>query len=1514
MIRKITDIITGGIIFNSSKAVEPLMIIIALLVLYSLPLSSQVITNDGAAIKIIPGTFINSKDAVNNAGVLSNDGNFNLSGSYTSTGNTTGNGIYSLGGSWTTNTGGIFVPGSSTVIFNGSDDQLITRTGGETFNNLIVENSGAQLLKRLKIQNNVTVLGTLTMSLGNIDAGTYLLYLSNPLASALNYTSTTNSRIFGKFERGISQAATYLFPLGTASFYNPLNLKTNDVPVAGSVLSQYFSLDPGNTGLPIPDPPVEIHDRYPDGYWSLTANNFFSSSDFSINLDGAGFADTIRDVTRVIKRTDGGSWTVDGTHRDAVGTVVNRENLTEDISTSGTQFALGRIRPLIISHPRDTIVCENTDPFFKVVASGAEKLKYTWYKEPGILIENGPHYSGARTATLTIIGAVLGDAGDYYCIVSDRYRNSVRSNNATLVVMKIPEAEVTPENQPDECSNIAFEDIVLNLNYWDPGTTFVWTRDNPDGITTTIPLTGSANTIGSVLSGIFVNRSDSPIKITFLVTPVGPDPTNCVGEPVSAFVVVNPTPRVIPVNALPVICSGESTSIRLTTPTTMTKGSITFDYSVAFEGLPGDITGDNAPGTAYPENVFNKIYTNNSDTILSVFYTITPRNNMLSCVYDSIRIPEVKVHPLPLQDMYISTPFTCAGGIDGVITAVLAKGSKPDVLTWFERPWAGDTTYTTTADSVLQPIRYAGKYNLDVKDSFGCSNKIEGLDVLGTSFRTNFYINDITGFGTTCNGVDDGQIWIWESGSSSTAKAPFEYWLVFNGEDTIRMGIIADKDIYTYENNLPAGDYKLIIKDANGCYNRSFPTGTITEPPPIAVTFAESDYNGFNITCRGYNDGFIKVTSVTGGNGGPYSYLWTTDGGNIPGPANTDRLDNIPAGTYYLETTDIRGCVRRDTIILNEPEGMTLDNSELSHSPDSVYNISCNGGNDGTIDLTISGGAKPYSYLWTDSASYSAITEDIKDLTAGTYVCKVTDSNGCELKIPPLSVYPAFTLTEPSAIFFHAITSTSADGSYNINCNDSTGWVDLNVTGGSGGSYVVTWSTEDGAGIIPGETDQPSLNAGTYHVNVKDANNCEKDTIIVLTQPDSLTASLVPTHITCQPAGFANGSIDLTAGGGIAPYGGWNWSNGAVTEDISGLTEGYYRITFTDANGCPHTDSVRVNLPDQITFMPLISDYNGYNVTCNGKSDGWINISMNSGLAPFIYEWGKTEGGFSGSGESVTGLSSGHYTLKVTDANMCTTTDILEIREPGVFGINILKSSSIAGGYNINCAGDSTGSAEIETVNQAGSVTYLWSDGATTAVRNNIPQGDYSVYVEDANGCWIDSLFTMTAPDSMKLSFNVIQPWCPDKPDGEIHLTVTGGVIGTDYSYIWSDGSDDRDITEIVEGNFVVMVTDLNGCILMDSVYVEPQHETCLIIPNAFSPNGDLINDLWNIGLIELYPEAEIKIFNRWGGTVWRSEKGYPHPWDGRSNGSLLPIDSYHYIINLGPKRKPVIGNVTIVR
>ncbi|HQH24393.1 MAG TPA: gliding motility-associated C-terminal domain-containing protein [Bacteroidales bacterium] len=1496
-----------------SAAGRILFIIGCLLIIGPDYLFSQVITNEKAAVSVKEGTFIISGDAVNNEGTLTNDGNLNLSGSYTSTGTTGGDGIYTLGGSWT-NTGGIFIPGSSTVIFNGSDDQFITRTGGETFFSLKLENSGASLNKWLTIRDNVTVLGTLTMSLGNIDAGTWLLHLSNPLTTALNYTSQTKSRIRGYFERSISQQAVYLFPLGTADSYNSLNFNLNSFPVQGSVLSRFVTENPGNSGLPVPDPPVEIFDSYPDGYWSLRAKGGFSVTDFNISLNAEGFADTIRDVTRVIRRDAGGDWATDGTHRDAVDNIVNRDNLTGDISPSGTDFAIGRIRPLIISHPRDTTVCENSNPTFSVEASGAEKLKYTWYKEPGTEIRNGAHYQGARTPELTIIGAKLEDAGEYYCIVTDRYKNKVRSNNATLVVMKIPVANVTPSDQPHECSDIDFEDIILGLDYWDPGTTFIWKRDNPEGIETQIPESGSADNIGDALSGSFINRTDYPVTITFIITPVGPSPTYCTGKDVMATITVNPTPRVIPVNADPVICYGESTSITLTTPTKMTRGEIVFDYFVDFEGNPGQIVGNSSPMTLRPGNSISYRYENNSDTVLRIFYTITPKNNQLGCRYDSIAIPEVKVHPKPLQDLFISTPFTCAGSTNGEITAVLARGSKPDVLTWTERPWLGDTTYTTTLNHDRLAVKYAGMYNLTVTDNHLCSNSIEGLAVLGTTFSTNIYVinKGSGGYGTLCPGIPDGEIWINEEWTS-TAKLPLEYWLVYNEEDTVRSGIIQQKEMITKESGLPAGYYKLIVRDGNGCYNTDYPMAVITEPPRMEVSFKKSDYNGYNITCRGYNDGFIEAVSVNGGNGGPYTFFWETEGGYIAGPDNESRIGDIPAGIYYLTTTDSRGCQRRDTIIMNQPEGMELVDFDLSTSPDGIYNISCNEGSDGFIKLTISGGAGPYNYFWSGPASFTAVTKDIENLTAGTYVCRITDKNGCELKVMPYSHHPSFTLAEPSELIFNATTSQSADGSYNIGCNGGTGSIKLNVTGGTG-AYEYIWSTENGSAPEEGLAEQPSLRAGTYSVKVRDGNLCEKDTVIILTQPGPVSATFVPTHITCHPPGFNNGSISLIPSGGVAPYNNFLWSNGETTENIDGLTEGYYSVTFTDANGCSFTGGVEINLPPPLSYELTVSDYNGFNVTCNGREDGWISISMNNGQAPYVYEWKDSGGGFISDSDHISGLGKGSYVVNITDANMCTATETIEICEPGKFGINILKSSSIAGGFNINCAGENSGSVEIQPVNQAGPVRYLWSDGGNTAMRDNLPAGDYRVFAEDANGCMIDSLVTLTEPDPIKLSFEVTPPWCPDKPDGMISLDVTGGVPGTTYTYLWSDGSVGTEILNIVEGKFVVAVTDINGCTVRDSVLVKPLNSTCLIIPNAFSPNGDLVNDKWNIGLIELYPEAEVKIFNRWGGTVWKSERGYPHPWDGRSNGTPLPVDSYHYIIDLGKGRKPIVGNVTIVR
>jgi gliding motility-associated-like protein len=150
--------------------------------------------------------------------------------------------------------------------------------------------------------------------------------------------------------------------------------------------------------------------------------------------------------------------------------------------------------------------------------------------------------------------------------------------------------------------------------------------------------------------------------------------------------------------------------------------------------------------------------------------------------------------------------------------------------------------------------------------------------------------------------------------------------------------------------------------------------------------------------------------------------------------------------------------------------------------------------------------------------------------------------------------------------------------------------------------------------------------------------------------------------------------------------------------------------------------------------------------------------------------------------------------------------------------------------------------------------------------------------------------------------------------NGAVTAEVTRGIATSNYNYLWANNSINNSLTNINVGWYSLTVEDFNGCITKDSVKVEPQNRSCLVIPNAISPNGDLINDVWNIQNIHLYPEADVRIFNRWGNVVWVSEKGYPKPWDGTREGRDLPVDSYHYIIDLKNGDRPVIGTITIVK
>jgi gliding motility-associated-like protein len=1498
-----------------------------MLMLSSEVIFSQVISNNGAAISVTSGIIVSSKDANNNSGSLINGGTITLSGNYlnaattsnagliningnfTSNALTNGNGTFRIGGNWT-NTGGT-LSGNGTVIFNGSTNQSIIRSGGETFYNLAIDNSGAISLNRINILNNVTVQGTLSMSRGNIDAGIFKLLLSNQAAASLNYTSTSGSRIFGKFERGINQAGTYLFPLGTSGYYNPANLITNSLPVPGTVLSEFItSPPPGDAGLPIPDPPVEIARAYKDGYWSFTANSF-STGNFSVNLNASGFIDSIRDISRVIKRTSStGNWTTDGTHSnaDTVSSVVFRNNLTGGISPAGTQFAVGRSRPLITLHPVSLLyACEATNPSFSINATGAGLLTYRWYKEPGTApIANGAHYSGARTPTLTILGAVLSDAGYYYCIVTDRYGNSTRSNSGELVVNRIPVATLTPSAQDHECSNIPFDNIVLGESYGVPLTTYTWSRTNPSGITSGMPTSGTSLIIGDILSGSFINTTDAPVTITFTIVPTGQSPTYCMGLPVTATVTVNPTPRVIPDNIKPVICYDGTTSITLTTPTTMTNGVIQFDYTVNIPA-PGVVLGNTSPANNL--SIGSKIifpYKNNSDTIRSVFYLITPKNVSSGCFSGPVVPAEVKVHPHPLQsNIIIVKPLTCEGGSDASLRINTSKGAGPYMMIW-----DGPLGFPHTEGYGITNLTGVpgGQYDVTVIDNNGCTSATN-IPISGAYIDSRMDVigKPPSGYGTSCPGSADGEIRVRQN-ASSTGLPPFNYWIVNESQDTVVHDVLNSIGVYNpAHKNLAPGTYRLFLKDANGCYDLNYPEVEIIDPDTIKVEFNKSLFaGGFNVKCTGYNDGSVSVKTITGGNGN-YTYKWYTNNGTITGPDNLDRLDNITAGTYYLITNDFKNCSKLDSVTITEPQGMQLTGYELSLKADGSYNISCAGGDDGYIKINITGGSGTYLYSWIGPSGFSATTKDISGLKAGNYRCIVTDLNGCTL------TSPQYTLIEPSPLVVNVTTSTSISGSHNINCYGGTASINLYVTGGIPGTYNLVWSTSDGSGLVNGQEDQNSLSAGSYKVIVTDKNGCQVTKDITITQPQPLKTKLIPTHITCKSGTLDNGSIDLILTGGVAPFR-YLWSNAATTEDLTGLSQGKYIVNITDANGCQTNDSTVIKLPPPLSFTKELSDNYGYNVSCNGMSNGYIRINPVGGTAPFTYSW-TGPGLYTSNSKDIMGLGAGAYNLMISDSNLCTASETINITEPGKLDMIISLSNSIAGGYNINCAGESTGFIGIEPLNHVGEVNFFWSDGSIERTRTKLPAGEYGVIITDMNNCHADTVVTLTQPDSIKIRFDLSQPFCPDMSDGEIRLNVNGGVIGTDYLYKWSNiNASGRNISNLLRGTYKVFVTDLNGCTIKDSVKLEPLNETCLVIPNAFSPDNNLVNDFWNIGMIGLYPKAEVRIFNRWGETVWRSEAGYPDPWDGTSNGVPLPIDSYHYIIDLHNGSKPIIGNVTIVR
>lgn len=711
----------------------------------------------------------------------------------------------------------------------------------------------------------------------------------------------------------------------------------------------------------------------------------------------------------------------------------------------------------------------------------------------------------------------------------------------------------------------------------------------------------------------------------------------------------------------------------------------------------------------------------------------------------------------------------CKDGSDGTISLNISGGSSPYTATW-----SGPSGFTSSALTGISNVK-AGRYAVQVIDANQCiltdSIVLTEPPVLNVA---------LTKIDVSCKGDSTGTITADISGGTPV------YTHSWNGARGFISGI---EDI----SKLIAGTYSITVTDANGCIAAA--SVGIDEPMnALSASAAAAIFNGSNISCYNSKDGSIDLT-IDGGTP-VYSSVWRGPAGYTASAAD---VSGLAAGTYEVSIFDSKGCNTDLSISLTQPDSLILSNSVSSFNGN---NISCHNAKDGYIQLELNGGTQPYSYGWTGSSGFVSNAEDIASLDAGTYSVTATDANGCVIS-------KTFTLTQPSALIAGA--SARQYNNYNVSCfGKNDGKIELGVSGATPG-YTCTWS---GPGNFSSSLmNIDSLAAGGYTYKVQDANGCSITSTVNLVQPEKLTVEGEISTPTCY--GFNNGVIDINVAGGNQPYT-FGWSNGASAKAIANIPAGTYSVTVTDANGCAVTGSYSVTSPQPIAVTNSISQYSQYNISCHGKSDGFINLGVSGGKPGYAYSWSGPNG-FTSGAASLTGIPAGTYSLVIADANACVYDQAFTLNQPAS-PVQTVSASSF-GAHNVSCKGSTNGSINFDVQGGAMPWTYSWSGpGTFTSASEDLSQltaGSYSVTAKDANGCTVNASLTLTEPEELKISGSSQSPACAAGQDGAISIDVAGGSVP--YSFNWSDGSLTEDRPAIGAGTYSITVTDAFGCSAISS-------------------------------------------------------------------------------------------------
>ena len=380
-----------------------------------------------------------------------------------------------------------------------------------------------------------------------------------------------------------------------------------------------------------------------------------------------------------------------------------------------------------------------------------------------------------------------------------------------------------------------------------------------------------------------------------------------------------------------------------------------------------------------------------------------------------------------------------------------------------------------------------------------------------------------------------------------------------------------------------------------------------------------------------------------------------------------------------------------------------------------------------------------------------------------------------------------------------------------ITCHGAAnGSIFVNIEGGVS-PYSYLWSdgqtTASASGLI----------AGTYDLSVTDANGCTFSVNnIVVSEPAPL-ANTLTTVVNASCFGTCDGSITVNVIGGAGPYT-YAWSeifinqiNGDGTPTVTDLCKGLYSVTVTDANGCTIViDSIEVTEPTPMFNNNMMVN----NITCNGLSNGSIDLDIFGGQMPYTYAWDNGD-----TTEMISDLDAGSYSVTVTDASGCTfNVNNVVVTEPAV--LENLNTTIT----DISCNATCDGGIQLQITGGTLPYTYAWNNGANTPGLSNVCEGTYNVTITDANGCTItENGLQISEPMTLALNLTGTNISCYSACDGSVDALVTGGTMP--YAYSWNTGQITANLANLCNDTYSISITDANGCSITDSIVITQPEE-----------------------------------------------------------------------------------------